>query len=186
MVNPEFLSFLKSNSRRSICSDCSKIEGFLPYILPDGTHTCIHLFESRLWSQQKSNKHFPRNLTAFKKCKHYAVTLTTLPGQPLASKQVCTVLKKYLKSKQFEPTHDWLACLEHPDTNAHVHLYAGTTKYVPAKDVLKLNKARVDVKRLKTPVELAKWQNYIRSMNKDDPNKVVFKTFSDVENYLSK
>lgn len=98
----------------------------------------------------------------------YAITLTTepLPKKPskkyLQDRQeaLTKVVYTVSTSKLVDPSRfDY--SFEHPDTNLHCHIYLETSKYIKARDILRMNKGnRVDVKLLKG-VEAAKWLNYI-------------------------
>ena len=109
--------------------------------------------------------------------------MTTKPDTTCADRVVVEKLKKFLTSKQFQPTHGWIACLEHAKTNAHVHIYSNTTKYCPVKDVLKMNKARVSVSRLKNQLDVIKWKNYIK---KEEDDKFLFENLEQINSYLEK
>lgn len=175
--------FIRNKRKEPICAACRNDPAFEPYTMPNGTKTCIHLLQSKLWLHYNTVKQFSDDNRKFKKTHHYEVTLTTKPDTPCADRVVVKKLHQFLTSKQFKPTESWMACLEHAHTNAHVHIYSNTSKYCPAKDVLKLNKARVSVSRLKTPLDVTKWQNYIR---KDEPDKIVFDNLNQIKNYLEK
>ncbi len=175
--------FIRNKRKQPICGACQNDPDFEPYTMPNGQKTCIHLLQSKLWLHYNTVKKFSDDNRQFKKTHHYEVTLTTKPDTPCAGRVVVEKLHKFLTSKQFKPTESWLACLEHETTNAHVHIYANTTKYCPAKDVLKLNKARVSVSRLKTPLDVTKWKNYIHKIEDD---KIVFENLEQIKNYLEK
>ncbi len=175
--------FIRSKRKEPICGACQVDPDFAPYTLPGGQKTCIHLMQSKLWLHYNKVKKFNDTNREFKNTHHYEVTLTTKPDTPDADLVVVRKLLKFLTSKQFKPTEGWMACLEHAHTNAHVHISSNTKSYCPAKDVLKMNKARVSVSRLKTPLDVTKWENYIL---KDEPDKTVFKDIEEVKKYLEK
>jgi len=175
--------FIREKRKSPICQACLHDPDFEPYTMPNGQKTCIHLLQSKLWLHYNTVKKFSDDNRRFKKTHHYEVTLTTKPDTPCADRVVVKKLRQFLTSKQFKPTESWMACLEHAHTNAHVHIYSNTSKYCPAKDVLKMNKARVSVSRLKTPLDVTKWKNYIA---KDEEDKVVFENLEQIDSYLEK
>lgn len=169
------------------CPECASSE--VPptvWYLPDGSKTCPHLFLMQDYDVRRRLKLKVRSLRREPKLSylHYAVTLTTLPGILNPAHVAVTKLRKYINSKQFRPTESWVACLEKPHSNAHIHISVDTKKYVPAKDVLKMNKARVEVKSLTNAKALLKWRKYIVKEVDDDPDKVIFKTMDDIDRYL--
>lgn len=161
------------------CMECQNTPHHKKLTLPNGKKTCIHFFQERMWTYHQTKRF--SNTKKLEKTHHYEVTLTTKPGTPDAAKVVVTKLQKFLTSKQFKPTVSWKACLEHASTNAHIHIYSNTKNYCPAKDVFKLNQARVSVSRLKTPLDILKWKNYI---NKGEDDKVIFNNLEEINKYL--
>lgn len=167
------------NQYLRVCRSCT-IDEADTLCLPDGTRACRCNFLN-LSSSMFHRRRRPAKKSDFSKCKHYEVTLTTMPLEEKADFNVVTKLLKFLNSKQFQPTDGWTACLEHATTNAHVHMSIHTTKYMPIADILKLNKARVSVTRLKTPMELIKWDSYIKKMEDD---KVYFENKVQIQAWL--
>lgn len=165
------------------CPECASLPEHQVWYLPDGSTCCPHLFFSKCWTIKSKCKKVRSFGTVKLSNLHYAVTLTT--STQGAAVTAVKSLRRYVKSKQFSPTIAWSACLEHPDTNAHIHLWSHTKNYVPAKDVLKLNKSRVEVKRLKNQNSVLKWKQYIVKRVQDDPHKVVFNNLDDIDKYLS-
>ena len=167
------------NQYLRICRTCS-IEQNVTLCLSDGTRCCpCNFYMLSFALLQRSRR--PAKKSSFSKCKHYEVTLTTMPLEEKADFNVVTKLLKFLNSKQFQPTDGWTACLEHATTNAHVHMSVHTTRYMPIADILKLNKARVSVTRLKTPMELTKWDSYVKKMEDD---KVYFENKVQIQAWL--
>ncbi len=178
MSNP--ISVNISNQKwLSICTMCT--DNSILMTLPNGKKVCPcnFYYQSQLFQMMKRCK--PKSTSDFSKCKHYEITLTTLPLEEKAAFNVVTKLLKFLNSKQFKPTHGWTACLEHATTNAHIHLSVHTTTYMPIRDLLKLNGARVSVTRLKTAIDLTKWDSYVAKKEED---KFFFETKSQIQLYL--
>lgn len=89
----------------------------------------------------------------------YAITLTQ------ATESVSDLqnnVDKIIRSKMFG-IQDYIYCWELTKNNMpHIHMMVKTNSYVDASKVLLLNgHDRVDVKKLKTKIDILKWINYI-------------------------
>lgn len=167
---------------KKICTECEKeTDLFTVVFRGDAIKVCRHnfmewMYTSNLYSKTKSRSNSKPSF------RHYEVTLTCLPSTENKDIHIVKILKKFLTSKQFKPTEGWSACIEHISSNAHVHLSLRTTKYIPIKDLNKLNPARNSVTLLKG-LARCKWDQYVI---KTEPDKVIFNNLDDIDKYLGK
>lgn len=102
---------------------------------------------------------------------YYALTFTLFPDDDDDS--IYEIVSKFLSSKMFAPIIDsYIRVYELTSAGKpHAHLLLRCTEKMYASNIKKLKcigKRRFDLKLLRTPTDLAKWNNYLKKQHDHD------------------